>query len=263
MRIVVLMENTACREDLAAEHGLSLYLETGDHKVLFDMGQSEAFADNAERLGVDLAQVDLAVLSHGHYDHGGGLRRFLQINGTAPVYVSPHAFGHHHNGMGRYIGLDQTMEGHPRLVPAEDGTVPGEGLCLRTYADRRPVYPVDPHGLQILRQDRLEPDPFLHEQYLLIREGEKTICVSGCAHRGVLNIMQWARPDVLVGGFHFKQILPQGEGAAMLDHAAQVLQGHPATYYTGHCTGTAQYAYLKERMGDRLRALSTGMEIWV
>ena len=71
MKLVTLMENTTCREDLCCEHGLSLYLETGDHKILFDAGQSGAFAENAEKLGVNLQNVDFAVLSHGHYDHGG------------------------------------------------------------------------------------------------------------------------------------------------------------------------------------------------
>lgn len=261
MRIVVLMENTACRDGLAAEHGLSLYLETGSHKILFDMGQSDAFADNAAKLGVDLGQVDLAVLSHGHYDHGGGLRRFLQINGSAPVYVSPHAFGSHYNGKDKYIGLDRALEGHPRLVRSEDGMEPGEGLCLRTYRDREPRFPVEPYGLHVMREGQLVPEEFRHEQYLLVREEGKTVCISGCAHRGVLNIMEWARPDVLVGGFHFRQLPVEAGGT--LDHAARVLGGYPAVWYTGHCTGEAQLAYLQRQLGPRLRPLSTGMEIWV
>ena len=92
MKVVTLMENTTCCDELFCEHGLSLYIETEGHRILFDAGQSAAFADNAEKLGVDLREVDFAVLSHGHYDHGGGLGRFLEIHKTAPVYVSRYAF---------------------------------------------------------------------------------------------------------------------------------------------------------------------------
>ena len=85
MKLYTLMENTTCRDDLACEHGLSLYMETGTHKILFDTGKTGAFADNAKKMGVDLCQVDLCVLSHGHFDHGGGIARFLEENTKAPV----------------------------------------------------------------------------------------------------------------------------------------------------------------------------------
>ena len=98
MKIQVLMENTTHLDGIRAEHGLSLYIEPLGHKILMDMGQSDAFADNAAAMGVDLSQVDLAILSHGHYDHGGGLKRFLEIIVHTPVYLSLHAFGDHRNG---------------------------------------------------------------------------------------------------------------------------------------------------------------------
>ena len=132
MRIVTLMENTSCREDLTAEHGLSLYIETGEYRILFDAGQTGAFADNAEKLGIDLSKVDLAVLSHGHYDHGGGLRRFLEINKTAPVWMNPHAFGEHYNGSEKYIGLDPALAKSGRIRYAENERTIGPGMTLFT-----------------------------------------------------------------------------------------------------------------------------------
>ena len=87
MKIITLMENTACREDLTASHGLSLYIETPKHNILFDMGPDNEYIHNAEKLGVDLKAVDIAVLSHGHYDHGGGLAMFRLLNDHAKIYL--------------------------------------------------------------------------------------------------------------------------------------------------------------------------------
>ena len=105
------------------------------------------------------------------------------------------------------------------------------------------------------------PEDFRHEQYLLIREGEQTICISGCSHKGILNITKWADPDVLVGGFHFMNIDPETPERSRLDEAAKTLLESKAVFYTGHCTGLAPYAYLKDKMGDQLHYISTGTEL--
>ena len=252
MKISVLIENTTCAPSLMAEHGLSLYIETGDKGFLFDTGATGAFADNAYRMGVDLSKVDALILSHGHYDHGGGVEAFLQSNSSAPVYLSRYAFGEHYNGSGRYIGLPQHLQKHPRLIPVEDALTLAPGVTLQ--CGREPQYPVEPFGLQVMKNGCLCPEDFAHELYLVIQE-EKRICFSGCAHRGVENILQWFHPDVLVGGFHFKQLQP---GDPRLDLAARRLLASPCEYYTCHCTGEEQYAYLKEKMGNRLHYLSTG-----
>ena len=88
VRVLTLMENTARNDSLCCGHGLSLYIETPKHRILFDMGpDGESLLKNAAALGVDLAGVDIAILSHGHYDHGGGLAAFLSVNNTASVYI--------------------------------------------------------------------------------------------------------------------------------------------------------------------------------
>ena len=80
MKLWTLVENTSCNENLKNEHGLSFYIETQNHKILFDFGQSDIFLENANKMGIDLSKVDIAILSHGHYDHGGGLKTFMKIN---------------------------------------------------------------------------------------------------------------------------------------------------------------------------------------
>ena len=251
MKLVTLVENTACRHDLAAEHGLSLYLETGNHKILFDAGQSGAFAENAEKLGIDLAEVDLAVLSHGHYDHGGGLPAFLKINPNAKIYVNRYAFEGHFNAAGKDIGLTCELQKNNRLV-FTDGKYPlAEGLTLYTM----PVPPADTSGLMVQENGVLHPEDFRHEQYLLVEEQGKKILISGCSHKGILQIADHFRPDVLIGGFHFMKI---GD-SRILENAARELLQHPCVYFTGHCTGQMQFDVLKGIMGDRLNSLSSGI----
>lgn len=253
MKIVTLMENTSCHSHLACEHGLSLYIETESHKLLFDAGQSCAFADNAEKLGIDLKQVDAAILSHGHYDHGGGLTRFLTINDHAPVYLSVHAFEPHYNAKGAYIGLDPELQKNSRLI-FTDGAYPiTESLSLHTLD----VPPADTSGLTVLEEGKPRPEDFRHEQYLLVEENGKRILFSGCSHKGILQIAEAFRPDILIGGFHFMKIVEE----EALKNAAEALLRYPCAYYTGHCTGEKQFAYLKTIMGQRLHYLSAGAAV--
>ena len=250
MKLVTLMENTSCRSDLCGEHGLSLYLETGEHKILFDAGQSDAFAANAEKLGVDLQTVDFAVLSHGHYDHSGGLGKFLEINRTAPVYVSRWAFEPHYNAAGKYLGVDTSLQLSSRIRFVAEKTELAEGITLF----RLETAPMDTAGLLMEENGERKPDDFRHEQYLLLEEQGKRILISGCSHKGILNIMDSFRPDVLVGGFHFMKITEE----ETLCRAARQLLQYDTVYYTGHCTGQTQYDYLKNLMGDRLHYIAAG-----
>ena len=253
MKITVLVENTVCDNRLEAEHGLSLYLETNQHKILFDMGQTDQFIKNAEELDVDLKNVDLAILSHGHYDHGGGLSAFLQINQKAPVYLSENAFGLYYNGTEKYIGLDQNLLGNSRLVMVGKEMELGDGMTIRSSYGREDRWNLGSFGLTRKSGEGFVPDEFLHEQYLLVEENGKKILVSGCSHRGILNIVEWFRPDVLIGGFHFSKIEP-GE---VLAGYARHLASRGSAYYTGHCTGTEQLTFMKEYIPN-LFALSTG-----
>lgn len=257
MKLTVLMENSACRTNVQAEHGLSLYLETEHHKILFDTGASDAFAKNAARLGVDLAGVDVAVLSHGHYDHSGGLACFLERNDHAPVYLSRHAFEPHLAAQQRDIGVDPALEGNSRFLLTGDELVIDEELTLSSCNSRPRPYGEGSEGMFTRRAGLLIPDDFRHEQYLLIREGGKRVLLSGCSHKGILNIMEWFRPDVLVGGFHFMGLRPGAE----LARAAEVLNRYDCQYYTSHCTGIEQYAFLKGLMGDRLHYLGCGQRV--
>ena len=262
MKIWTLLENTADRPDVTAEHGLSLYIETGDRTILFDAGQSDAFAKNAEIMGVDLQKVDFAVLSHGHYDHGGGMETFLAVNGQAPLYVNAHSFGAYYNGTEKYIGLPESLRDSDRICTVDGDKSLAPGIILCGGAGRECTWPIDSFGLNEKKNGKFEPDRFLHEQYLLVKENGKRILFSGCSHRGILNIMSWFHPDVLIGGFHFKKLDPE-QNADQLAAAARQLMQYDTVYYTCHCTGKPQYEYLKTIMGERLHYLGCGSTLQI
>ena len=251
MKITSLVENT-CSTGLPVEHGLSLYIETEEHTILFDMGQSDLFVRNAEELGVDLGRADLAVLSHGHYDHGGGLAKFLEINRSAPVYLSRHAFEPHYNGTEKYIGLDSSLldssfAENERLIFTDKAIEIGKEITLYPVSEtgRYPMqYDMGTGGLNMVSDGKIVPEDFRHEQYMVIEENGKRILFSGCSHKGILNIVSWFEPDVLIGGFHFSKLEPDDR----LKEYAEILDSHDTEYYTCHCTGVRQFEFMKSYM---------------
>ena len=270
MKIITLLENGACDAALGSAHGLSLYIETPKHRILFDMGPDEQFLSNAEKLGVDLREVDLAILSHGHYDHGGGLEAFCKRNPTAKIYLRKGAFGEYvaleEDESLRYIGLDPALQKYAdRLVFTDESLRLDEELLL--FSDVPDTYgALSASGKLKERQgENLLQDRFLHEQDLLITAEGKTVLVSGCSHRGIVNILRSARAlasgeiDDMIGGFHLFQ-LEEGDPAAdrLIEMIGTALLAGETVYYTGHCTGDYAYEKLKSILGGRLHRVMGG-----
>lgn len=268
MKLVTLLENTSLTEEYRHAHGLSLYLETNGLRILFDAGPNAAFAENAEKLGVDLSAVDLAILSHGHYDHGGGLLKFLQINDHAKICIHPGAFGDYYtvaDGKPCRIGLNPNLKQYAdRLLFTEKVTRLTDGMLL--FDDVEDVFGGN-NGATLKEKvnGKLVPDTFDHEQNLMVTEGGKSIVLAGCAHRGIVNIREKAaallgkEPDVMVGGFHLFEIQPgDAAGEMLIDRIGQSLAEGNTVYYSGHCTGEYAYGRLKEILGGRLIRISSG-----
>lgn len=273
MKITVLMENTAPEGcGLTPEHGLSLYIEHRGRKLLLDAGSSGKFADNAQALGIDLSAVEAAALSHGHYDHADGLRRFFQINSRAKVYVRPGADGPHFS-MGKdgpyFIGIhrDICTQFRDRFEAVEGLYELTEGAWLVPDLVRETSGRSD--GLLYKRgEDDFIPDDFRHEQSLVL-EGEKGLVVlNSCSHGGIVNIVRGV-PDQLpgkkvyavVGGLH---MAAKGQGALNCtpEYVCQVADALKELgveeIHTGHCTGETALGLLRERFGPGCHALATG-----
>lgn len=269
MTITSIIENTSQR-GLPVEHGLSLHIAMEQGSVLFDMGQSHLLLQNAETLGIDLKEVDLAVLSHGHYDHGGGLQAFLSVNDKAKVYVHREAFRPHYSlretGL-RYIGLDQELRGDSRLVFCGDRTEISSSIQLFAGVIGDCCRPV---GNRLLYgPEKTQHDDFCDEQNLLITEGTNLLLVAGCAHKGIVNILRRAEavvgkaPTHVLAGMHLvKSGLSERDVQLFTERLAKELKHYQGTkFYTMHCTGEDGFARLKAIMGDQIDYLACGDKI--
>ena len=276
MRLVALVENTACA-DIAQAHGLSLYIETEKHRILFDAGPDGALLlGNAEKLGIDLKRVDIAVLSHGHYDHAGGLRAFMELNSSAKLYIHSLAATRGHYAteqLGwRYIGIDRALccDYADRIVLTGDRRVIDDELTLFSDIQTNDFIPGSNSSLFEERDGEYIPDPFLHEQSLLVKNGDGYELIAGCAHRGIVNIIRRAAdicgkaPGNVFSGFHLTNPgLKKDQPEDFVRLVGTQLSKYPCNYYTGHCTGVNPFNKLKEMLGEKMHYLSGGLDVTV
>lgn len=277
MEITVLIENLG-PESLACEHGLSLHVEYEGHSILLDTGASGAFADNAKALGVDLAGVELAALSHGHYDHADGLRAFFHANARTPMLVRKGTLGAYYSMRGgaqpRFVGIhrDICRDYANRLVEVDglydlmQGVWLVENPAPESGADRAQ------HLYKKLGEDHFVEDDFSHEHSLVLEGKDGLVIFNSCCHAGAANIaahVAKAFPGkpiaALLGGFHMMGATGTDSINCSADYvksvADQFKQLNIGRIYTGHCTGTPAFELLKQELGDRLAYMKTGLRI--
>jgi 7,8-dihydropterin-6-yl-methyl-4-(beta-D-ribofuranosyl)aminobenzene 5'-phosphate synthase len=276
MTITILMENHDDRQGrcLASEHGLALLVDTGRGSFLLDTGASGRFLENARRLGRRIGDVASATVSHGHYDHGGGLRAFLEENPRAPVFVQRGAFEGHFARDGqaacRSIGLEPDLieRRSGRFVLVDDSAELLPGVRAEAAITGSHPLPRDTERFFRVAGTGYQPDDFSHEMMVVAREGRGLVVLSGCSHRGVLNVLETAERRfpgepirALIGGFHLVDPAPGREGEpeqevvriGRLLHAREGLR-----VWTGHCTGSRALSLLQRELGDRMTVFSTG-----
>lgn len=276
MQITCLLENNTIDPQLEPAHGLSFFIQTRTISILFDMGPDPQFAANAKYLSVDLAKTDMAVLSHGHYDHGGGIPEFQKINDKAQIIMTREAFegrcyARYLDYEPRYIGLatDAIDKSRCRFIGADLKL--SQDLTLITDFSKKGFIPQGNSNL--LRQQAdgaLIEDEFSHELALLIVEDGTSVLFTGCAHSGMGNMIDTVLTrtgrdhiDHVIGGFHlYNRITRTTEPAERLDILANELSLYEdTTYYTGHCTGPDAPEYMSSKMTRPINVFSTGTRL--
>lgn len=253
-KITTLVENCVYGRKLQAEHGLSLYIETSGHRLLFDTGASDLFIRNARLLHIDLQKVDYLILSHGHSDHTGGLRYFLELNTQATVVCkreifSPKFKDERENGMMHTQNLDRSRF---RFITKQTELLPGVFL----FPSIDIINQADTHfeRFWVQQEDGCKiPDTFQDELAVVLVEPEGFSVLSACSHRGITNILrtvQAAFPEspckLLLGGFHIHNAEKQ-KYQVIADYLQEYL---PRQIGVCHCTGVDKYAFFYKDFGD-------------
>ena len=251
---------------IALSHRLALRLtkvrKDGTLPYLYPDGKTQVTVAYEDQKPV---AVDTVVISHGHYDHGGALRQFLELNQTAKVYIQRTAFLPHYSKVLLAkidIGLDKNLMAHPQLVLLDGDCVIDEELSL--FVSHVPDTFRSEANASLLSKDG--PDDFRHEQNLLIRE-DSDVLFMGCAHSGVLSILQSVpdvRPKVCIGGFHiYNPAKRKTVSQSQLETLADALGAYEdIRFYTCHCTGKKGYDFLHARH-ENISYISCGTKLEV
>lgn len=265
----VLVENTPT-EGLGSEHGLSVHLRYGGLEILLDFGQSDIFAQNAELLGCNLSRIELAVLSHAHYDHANGMSAFFERNDRAQLYLSGACQENCWSTKGgtaeaHYIGIGKGLleRYHDRLssVPTAAVSTIAPGVHLVPHSTPGLAEQGLGAGMLLCEGDQWKGDDFAHEMSLVFEldGAARTLAVfSSCSHAGLPTIareVSTAFPDwrisVYVGGLH----LVHANDEEITQVAQAVRDFGIEQLYTGHCTGVHATQLLESLLPDRVVAL--------
>ena len=267
--ISAVVDNTSLLTDLIAEHGLSLWIEYDDKKILFDTGQSNAVISNAKNLGVDLASADAIIISHGHYDHTGGLFEVLDMAAKAKIYLHPLAIKSKFSKKGtdvKYIGIPghakKAIENRNVILTTKPANlVPG--LVVTGPIPRINNFE-DIGGNFFLDENCQRPDILIDDQALFFESSLGLVVVLGCAHSGVVNILDYVsnltdadKIYAVIGGMHLlnaSQDRIKNTIEAFKKYKVQKL-------IPLHCTGQKVMEIFKSVFGDKCLLSGVGGKI--
>ncbi len=271
--ITTLVENSVPQagKSLLGEHGLSFYVEAGDYKILFDTGQNLAISNNARVLGIDLKRIEAVVLSHGHYDHSGGLQSLVQVNRNFTLYGHPDIFSpkvRKKNGNYKYIG-----------IPMDQSELDNSGVVMKLSREPMEIAPgIMTSGEIALTNDfeSVESDFFLKkenaitrdtladDQCLILETAQGLVILLGCSHRGVINTLTHVaqlkggnKIHAILGGLHLGKA-SEGKLSKIIDRLQEF---DLEMIGVGHCTGPRAFLALANKYKDRVYFNSVGEKV--
>jgi 7,8-dihydropterin-6-yl-methyl-4-(beta-D-ribofuranosyl)aminobenzene 5'-phosphate synthase len=283
IRITCLVENTVRRQGCLGEHGLAYWIEAAAGRVLFDTGGGQTLAVNARRLGIDVAQADAIVVSHGHYDHTGDLRFAFTQAQRAMLFLHPGATRARYSGRiaaaqpglstrdgdmarGRAVGLASMSEpelrqAEPRVTWTSRPTEVLPNLFATGEIPRLTDYE-DTGGALYLDADCRMADPIQDDQALYMDTEGGIVVILGCAHAGIINTLTYVRQlsggpiHAVIGGTHLLNASPQRLSQTIAALRAMDLK----LIAPAHCTGPRASAALWTAFPDQIADSCVGAQ---
>lgn len=264
MKIITLMDNLVYDKNLVSEHGFSLYIEMNNKNILFDTGQSGNFIKNADVLNVDISKIDHCIISHGHYDHTGGLLEFIKYNKKAKIYLKEECLSTKYKLKKEYIGIPFNKNiFENRLVFTNDIVEILKDIFI--MPEIRIYYKEDLHFKNTFIKDKNKfiHDEFLDEQFLVIKNNDFLTIISGCSHNGITNIIQTTIDyfnlpvEMVLGGFHLKDEKEE----TIVKIAEKLNEFNIKKIGVSHCTGIDKFSILKNTLGNIIFYNYTGKNI--
>jgi len=271
MKLTILTDNNAA-PGLACEHGFAVLIETGDKRILFDTGQLDALETNCRTLGINLSDIDIIVLSHGHYDHTGNLADVLRQASRATLYLHPSALVERYsirNDKPKPINMPeaakQAIDELPkeRIVWVTEPTRLTEGVVLTGPIPRQTTFE-DTGGPFFFDPDGNTPDPIEDDLSLWIDEPEGLTVLAGCCHSGIINTLGYIEAQTgpkriakLIGGMHLSAASQE-----RLDRTVESLGKRDiARLIPCHCTGQVAAERFREELPFPVEAGYAGMVV--
>jgi len=269
IRITVLVENSVHRQGLVAEHGLSFHVQSGEHSLIFDAGQTDLAVINAETLRLPLDRVEAMVMSHGHYDHTGGVPAMLEVVPEARFYLHPAAFenkfSRNQAGSSREIGMSdcvaQAIRRHASGFIETKGRTEIFAGIFATGEIPRATACEDTGGAFFLDAAGTRSDPLMDDQALVIDLGSSVVLLLGCAHSGVVNTLDHVRHltggkpvSAVIGGLH----LGSASEERIQQTIARLRDAQLEMLAPAHCTGWPATAKLWQAFPNICRPAGVG-----
>jgi len=269
IELVVVVDNSTVRENLFPEHGLSFWIHDGETDVLMDTGQGPAFAQNVAQLGIDLTSVEAVILSHGHFDHTGGVGHLLALGVSPRILMHPDATRRRYGCLQmpphKAIGMHEEIvamlaDRTENILSTTEPMQVSRHLCVTGPIPRRTSFE-DVGGRFYVDADCLVPDAINDDQAAWIETEKGIVVLLGCGHAGVVNTLDYVsklsganRFHAVIGGMHLLNASPERMDATI----AALKQYQVQLLAPCHCTGDTVMPLLAEQFPEQYTRSGAG-----